>query len=147
MSGDGKKKKYPVGYRRPPLHTQFRKGQSGNPTGKRRNKKPEPVASVAAVLAEAFNEKVTVREGEKTRTMTTLEALIRATLNAAIQGKPTAIAKIISIAAAAKLIGVAPSAEKMGGVIVVHHGPSEGFKTVEEEIEYQQRPHREPRQR
>jgi hypothetical protein len=143
MSGEERKKKYPVGYCRPPLDTRFKTGQSGNPAGRRRQKNPKGAANVAAVLAEIFNEKVTVREGETTRTMTRLEAFIRSMVNSASQGKPTAIAKIMSIASEAKLIGEAPGAEKFRGVIVVESGPSEGFKTVAEETAYQQRPHRE----
>ncbi len=143
MSGEERKKLYPVGYGRPPLQTRFKRGQSGNPAGRRRQKNPKGAANVAAVLAEIFNEKVTVRDGETKRKMTTLEAFIRSLVKSASQGNPTAIAKIMSIASEAKLIGEAPGAKKEGGAIIVRAGPSENFKTVVEEIAYQQRPHRE----
>jgi hypothetical protein len=43
---------YAANYRKPPLHTRFKKGQSGNPRGR-------PKKNLAALLAAALNEKVT----------------------------------------------------------------------------------------
>jgi len=42
-------------YRKPPEHTRFKKGQSGNPRGR-------PAKNLPALLAAALNEKVTVTE-------------------------------------------------------------------------------------
>ena len=46
---------YAANYREPPLHTRFKKGQSGNPRGR-------PAKNLPALLAAALNEKVTVTE-------------------------------------------------------------------------------------
>jgi hypothetical protein len=47
------KRDYEVGRGKPPVHTRFKKGQSGNPRG------PRP-KNLPALLVEALNEKVTV---------------------------------------------------------------------------------------
>ena len=41
-----------VGYGRPPKHTQFQKGQSGNPSGKRKRPRPETVTLDDELAAE-----------------------------------------------------------------------------------------------
>jgi len=53
---------YQVGYGKPPLHTQFRKGQSGNPGGRPRRTATERAKALA--LREAYRS-VTVKEGDK----------------------------------------------------------------------------------
>jgi hypothetical protein len=65
---------YAANYRKPPLHTRFKKGQSGNPRGR-------PVKDLAALLAAALNEKVTVTENGKRRKVTKREAVIAQLVN------------------------------------------------------------------
>ena len=50
-----------VGYGKPPARTRFRKGQSGNPTGRREN----GAKSLKTDLSEELQESVMVREGER----------------------------------------------------------------------------------
>jgi hypothetical protein len=52
----------PVGYGRPPVHSRFRKSQSGNPTGQRRHNGVERVNQ--AILREAYR-LLTIRESDK----------------------------------------------------------------------------------
>ncbi|MGD0192619.1 MAG: DUF5681 domain-containing protein [Rhizomicrobium sp.] len=64
---------YAVGYRKPPKHSQFQKGQSGNPGGKRRNLPTSGTSALAKVLAQ----RVTVLDdGGETR-MSQMEALMQ----------------------------------------------------------------------
>jgi hypothetical protein len=65
---------YKVGPGRPPLHTRFQKGQSGNPRGSRPKNLP-------ALLVEALNETVTVTLDGERRKMTKREAVIAQLVN------------------------------------------------------------------
>jgi hypothetical protein len=65
---------YKVGPGRPPLHTRFRKGQSGNPGG--RSKKNLP-----ALLADALDEPVFVTIDGERRKMTKREAVVHQLVN------------------------------------------------------------------
>ncbi|WP_424360184.1 DUF5681 domain-containing protein [Methylocystis parvus] len=59
---------YAVGYGRPPEHTRFQPGQSGN-----RNGRPKGSRPIGAVLQDVLQQKIPVTENGKTRRMTTLE--------------------------------------------------------------------------
>ena len=45
FGGSMKKKDYEIGYKKPPKHTQFKPGQSGNPKG--RPQKPQTIEDAA----------------------------------------------------------------------------------------------------
>ena len=55
---------YAVGYKKPPLHTRFKKGQSGNPRGRPRGSK-----NFSTLLTEALNEAVVITEDGRRRTI------------------------------------------------------------------------------
>jgi hypothetical protein len=67
---------YEVGYGKPPRHTRFRKGQSGNPRGRPRGSKNLPT-----LLTEALNERVIVAENGGRRRITKREAIITQLVN------------------------------------------------------------------
>lgn len=88
MSGDGQDQA--VGYKKPPKATQFKKGQSGNPMGRKRKQKAKPLLqgplpTLAALRAEALR-LIPVREGENRQEISTIEAVIRSMARSAIQG-------------------------------------------------------------
>jgi Family of unknown function (DUF5681) len=60
---------YKVGPGRPPLSTRFKKGQSGNPGGRRKKQLP-------ALLADALDEKVYVTIDGERREITKREAIV-----------------------------------------------------------------------
>ncbi len=72
---------YTVGYGRPPVDSQFKKGVSANPRGRAAGR-PNTKTTVARII----NEMVPVREGDKTRNMTKLEAMMQAHLMKAMKG-------------------------------------------------------------
>jgi hypothetical protein len=63
---------YEVGYGRPPKCTRFKPGQSGNPKGRKR--KPPLLPDLKRIFLEAISEKATVKQGDKERTLTMVEA-------------------------------------------------------------------------
>ena len=67
---------YKVGPGRPPREYMFKKGQSGNPTGAKR-KPPSLLPDLKRLFEQALSEKVTLRQGEKERTLTMAEAGIK----------------------------------------------------------------------
>ena len=66
---------YDVGYGKPPVHTRFRKGQSGNPSGRPRRTHHERAEEL--MLREAYR-LVTVRDGHGTARIPAFQAVLRA---------------------------------------------------------------------
>jgi hypothetical protein len=82
---------YEVGYKRPPPHTRWKKGQSGNPRGRevgQRNLKTE--------LIEEVSERILIREGGEAKTVSKLRALLKAQTAKAVQGDTRAASLLIS---------------------------------------------------
>ncbi|MGH7071958.1 MAG: DUF5681 domain-containing protein [Acetobacteraceae bacterium] len=67
---------YEVGYGRPPRHTRFAKGTSGNPKGR-----PKDARNLATLLGEVLAERFAVTENGKRRTITKREAIITELVN------------------------------------------------------------------
>ena len=65
---------YKVGPGKPPLNTRFKKGQSGNPGGRRKKQLP-------ALLADALNETVFVTIDGERREITKREAIVHQLVN------------------------------------------------------------------
>ena len=85
----------PVGYGRPPVHTRFRKGKSGNPTGKRKRGKAE---RAEALIRQEVYRLLTVREGEAVTKMTALQAVIRSLIACAAKGNVPAQRTLVKVA-------------------------------------------------
>ncbi|MFZ1119861.1 MAG: DUF5681 domain-containing protein [Candidatus Binataceae bacterium] len=84
---------YTVGKGKPPEHTRFQKGQSGNPAGRRRGSK-----NVATLLEQVLNERVVVTETGKRKRITKLEAMIKQLANKAASGDHRAIKMLMPLA-------------------------------------------------
>ena len=67
---------YAVGYGKPPRHTRFKKGQSGNPRGR-----PSGSKNLSTLLTEALNEVVIVAENGGRRKITKRQAIITQLVN------------------------------------------------------------------
>ena len=74
---------YQIGYGRPPQHTRFRKGQSGNPGGRPRGMTGGKATALA--LKEAYRP-VNVREGDKVITLPAIQAVLRSQVALAAKG-------------------------------------------------------------
>jgi Family of unknown function (DUF5681) len=93
-------REYSVGKGKPPLHTRFQKGQSGNPRGRCKGSK-----NVATLFAQVLNERVTVTENGKRRTITKREAILKQLANKAASGDYRAMKLVILLADTADICG------------------------------------------
>ena len=84
---------YKVGYGKPPVHTRFRKGQSGNPGGRPRGVTAGRATALA--LKEAYR-LVTVREGDKVMALPAIQAVLRSQVALAAKGNGPAQRTVIA---------------------------------------------------
>jgi len=81
---------YEVGYCRPPVHTRIKLGEIRNPRGRQKGQRNHKT-----VLLEIANEKVKVKEGNRTRWVTRYEAICRRMTNDALMGNAKAQAILL----------------------------------------------------
>jgi hypothetical protein len=67
---------YEVGYGKPPLHTRFQKGKSGNPKGRPRGKK-----NMSTLLSTALNASIVVVANGRRKRITKREAIVTQLVN------------------------------------------------------------------
>ena len=72
---------YGVGYGKPPRHTRFRKGASGNPRGR-----PKHTKNLKTDLVEELRELILVREGNRERHISKQRAMLKSLTAKAIKG-------------------------------------------------------------
>jgi hypothetical protein len=85
---------YEVGYGKPPVHTRFRKGQSGNPSGRPKRKATERAKEIA--LQEAYR-LVPVREGDKIVKLPAIQAVHRSQIALAAKGNGPAQRAVLRV--------------------------------------------------
>ena len=86
----GRSSDYQLGYGRPPQHTRFRKGRSGNPKGR-----PKGSRSLANIWSSVWNERLTVNENGQRHRITKQEAAIKQFANKAASGDKRLIEAMI----------------------------------------------------
>ena len=86
-----------VGYRNPPKHTQFKKGESGNPEGR-----PKGTLNMATVLARTLREKVIINENGQRKVITKLEAAVKQLVNKAASGDLRALRHLADLVVSAE---------------------------------------------
>src|SRR5688572_2092829 len=72
---------YVVGYKRPPQHTRFQPGRSGNPSGR-----PKGAANLRSLFEKIMKEEISLREGDVTKKITKAEAILRGLFVGAMKG-------------------------------------------------------------
>jgi Family of unknown function (DUF5681) len=72
---------YAVGYGRPPRHTRYEKGRSGNPKGR-----PSGAKNMSTLFTEALNETVIIAENGGRRKISKRQAIVKQIVNKAAKG-------------------------------------------------------------
>lgn len=97
MADDSKIRTNDVGYGKPPEHSRFKQGRSGNPQGR-----PKGTLNMATVLARTLREKVVVDEDGKRKTVSKLEAAIAQLVSKATSGDTRAIRHLCQLVTSAE---------------------------------------------
>jgi uncharacterized protein DUF5681 len=136
MSDNNTKRDYLVGYGRPPEHSRFKKGQSGNPTGRRRYTQ---TGRAHQLMSQELFRRVPVREGDKVRHMPAAQALVRSLIVNGIKGKSAAAREVVAML---KILDAPGTAElldqtvtKIAHVIVDPGQPIDTSKLSESEFD------------
>ena len=81
---------YSVGRGKPPAHSRFKPGQSGNPGGRKRG-----TPNMKTVLEEVLLAEIEMRENGRTRTVSLLEALLKRSVQEGLKGDLRAIKDLL----------------------------------------------------
>src|SRR5947209_15988833 len=82
---------YRVGYRKPPEHSKFKPGQSGNPRGK-----PKGAKNYDTILHQILHRKLSVRDRGSIRQVPLIEAMLLKFAEEALRGNPKAAAFLLN---------------------------------------------------
>lgn len=85
-------KRFDVGYGNPPPEHQFKKGKSGNPKGR-----PKGSRGLVATFQKVINERVTIVEKGRRRTITLGEAAFKQVAKQAVSGDLRALSMVFSL--------------------------------------------------
>jgi hypothetical protein len=81
-----------VGYKKPPKHTQFKPGKSGNPKGR-----PKGTKNLAMDLSEELSEKIVVTEAGQQLRISKQRAMIKSLLAKALKGDTRAASVLLKL--------------------------------------------------
>jgi hypothetical protein len=84
-------KDYVVGYGKPPVHSRFKDGQSGNPRGR-----PKTSKNRTTIINQALNERVVVTDKGRRKTITKQEAVFKQLVNRAAGGDHRAVQLLLA---------------------------------------------------
>ena len=83
---------YEVGYCKPPLHTRFQPGRSGNPLGR-----PKGTKNLKTDLMEELGEKILVHEGERSHWVSKQRAVVKTLVTRTLMGDARAASLLASL--------------------------------------------------
>jgi uncharacterized protein DUF5681 len=86
------KRDYEIGYGRPPKHSRFKRGKSGNPNGR-----PKRQRNVRRVVEDVLSQRITIREGDRTRSLSKLDGVVLTIINKALSGDAKTLPLLITL--------------------------------------------------
>ncbi|MBV8335490.1 MAG: hypothetical protein JO358_08635 [Alphaproteobacteria bacterium] len=99
---------YKVGYKKPPLHTRFKRGQAGNPRGR-----PRGAKNFSSVLNDALNQPVVVTENGRRRKISKRELGIRQLVDKFAMAEVQATRMLLGLMVEReRMVAAAPPAER-----------------------------------
>jgi hypothetical protein len=84
---------YRVGYRRPPLHTRFQPGVSGNPSGRAKGSQ-----NFKTLLDRILKEEIPLIDGDRSRKVSKAEAITRRLVIGALKGDSRSLLALFRLA-------------------------------------------------
>ncbi|WP_407520871.1 DUF5681 domain-containing protein [Methylobacterium oryzisoli] len=117
---------YEVGYGKPPRHTRFQKGQSGNPRGRARKSPLETQLEVD--LRREMQRQITVRQDGKEERVTVQTALIRSLQAQALKGSVAAQRFLVELNQRYQEANAASKEELLRVAIETKHNGEEELK-------------------
>jgi len=90
---------YVIGCGRPPVHTRFKPGHRG------RGGRPKRQRNLRTVLEQTLDQRITIREGNRTRQVTKREAFILKLVNDAVSGNAKALTNLIALMRSHDMMG------------------------------------------
>lgn len=83
---------YEVGYGKPPRHSRFKPGRSGNPKGR-----PKGAKGLNTMVRETLGSKIAVRTANGTKHISRIEAVLQKTVEQAMKGNPRAQLELMKL--------------------------------------------------
>jgi len=108
MPDDSPAREYEVGFGKPPKKNRFRRGLSGNPSGRPRGQR-----NLKTVLTETLQEKIVINDNGVPRKVTRLEAAVRQLVNLASAGDLRALRHLTVLVGAAEQQSPAPATTEL----------------------------------
>src|SRR5258705_12228236 len=82
-----------IGYCSPPVHSQFKPGQSGNPSGRAKGSQ-----NLKTLFNKVLNEEISLRDGSDVKKISKAEAVVRSVVVGALKGDPRNLAILFRLA-------------------------------------------------
>jgi hypothetical protein len=82
-----------VGYCNPPLHTRFKPGESGNPSGRAKGSQ-----NLKTIFNKVLDEEISLREGSEVKKVSKAEALVRGMVVGALKGDQRNLSMLFRLA-------------------------------------------------
>jgi hypothetical protein len=92
VRGNAVKMPVKVGYKSPPVHSRFKPGLSGNPSGR-----PKGSKNLKTLFNELLGEEISVREGSAAKKMSRAEALARGLVVGALRGDSQSLVLLLRV--------------------------------------------------